>query len=120
MNNKKLGTAFEREICQYLAKNGWWVHFIAPAANGGQPFDIIAVKDGDALAADCKTTVANRFSISRLEQNQIFAFERWLACGNDPPFVFIKYGAKVYMIPYSIIKSEEVIDLNEYQALYEI
>ena len=46
MNNKDIGNQFEREICEILAKNGWWVHFISPNKSGAQPVDIIAVRDG--------------------------------------------------------------------------
>ena len=38
MNNKKKGTAFEKEMCDLLAIKGYWVHFIAPDARGAQPF----------------------------------------------------------------------------------
>ena len=113
MNNKKLGTAFEREVCEILAAEGYWVHFITPDARGAQPFDIIAVKDGRAVAIDCKTCVASRFGISRLEDNQICAFERWMACGNGMPVVWVKHDGKIYRIPYGLIKAEKSIKLRE-------
>ena len=50
MNNKIIGTAFEKEMCELLANRGYWVHFITPDNRGAQPFDIIAVKDGKAFA----------------------------------------------------------------------
>ena len=113
MNNKKLGTEFEREFCELLAGRGYWVHFITPAANGGQPFDVIAVKGGEAYAYDCKTSVSRQFSIFRLEYNQIFAFERWLACGNNGPRVAVKYQGKVYIVFYTDLKERKTIDLLE-------
>ena len=113
MNNKKLGTEFEQEVCELLASKGYWAHFITPDARGAQPFDIIAVKNGRAIAADCKTCVANWFHITRLEENQISAFELWLRCGNEMPQVFVKHNDKVYMIPYGRIKEEGKIKINE-------
>lgn len=112
MNNKKLGSAFEKEFSELLASKGWWVHFITPAANGGQPFDIIAVKGGDARAFDCKTSATHNFPYSRLEENQIMAFEKWLACGNADPFIAVKYNEKIYLIKYRRLKIYGRIDLD--------
>ena len=118
-SNKAIGTEFENEMVDYLKKNRWWVHFIAPAANGSQPFDIIAVKGGKSLAADCKTSSRKIFAITRLEENQVMAFEYWLACGNDMPLVFIKYNNHAYSVPYSLLKREGSIDIEaEAEFLY--
>lgn len=113
MNNKKLGSAFEREVCDILAASGWWVHFIAPDARGAQPFDIIAVKDGRAVAIDCKTCVSNRIALTRLEDNQILAFERWIACGNEMPVILVKHNGAIYRIPYNRIKAEKSVRLGK-------
>lgn len=112
MNNKRLGTAFERMVCELLAQDGYWVHFISPDARGAQPFDIIAAKNGRALAIDCKTCAAASISIKRLEDNQIMAFERWLACGNDMPIVAVLHNEQVYWIRYDDLKSKKSIRLQ--------
>lgn len=109
--NKQIGTAFEREMCELLAHDGYWVHFIVPDARGAQPFDIIAVKNGKAIAMDCKTCVANTFNISRLEENQKMAFDRWLKCGNEEPKIAVKHDGKIYIIEYSRIIKEKSIKL---------
>lgn len=113
MNNKKLGTEFENEMCKLLSEKGWWVHFIEPKPNGAQPFDIIAVKYGRAIAIDCKTSSTKRFDIKRLEDNQICAFEKWIACGNEMPIVAIKYNGEVYTVQYEYLKHKKVVDLEE-------
>lgn len=113
MNNKRLGTAFEREFCELLASMGWWVHFITPAANGGQPFDVIACKGGVCEVYDCKTSVVHIFPLTRLEDNQIMAFERWLACGNEEPRVAVKYNGQIYLIEYGRLKRYGKIDLDK-------
>jgi Holliday junction resolvase len=100
MNNKKLGTAFEREMCSLLMQRGYWVHFITPDATGAQPFDLIAVKDGKAWAIDCKTCSKPVFSVNRLEWNQHFAFKLWMAKGNTTPLLAVKHKDTVYMIDY--------------------
>ena len=113
MNNNRLGHAFEREACEILAQQGYWVHFIAPDARGAQPFDIIAVKDGQAMAVECKTCVARSFNISRLEDNQVMAFERWIACGNGDPVVAVKHGDSIFWISYLELKKKTNIRLDE-------
>lgn len=112
MNNKRLGTAFERRVCEALKNNGYWVHFIAPDARGAQPFDVIAVKRGFAMAIDCKTCAAGRFNISRLEDNQVMAFERWLECGNDSPVVAVEHEDNIYVIPYTYLKNNKSVKLD--------
>ena len=112
VSNKSLGTAFEQEMCDLLASKGYWVHFIVPDARGAQPFDIIAVKQNNALAIDCKTCKAKSFHISRLEDNQIFAFERWIRCGNAVPLIMIKHDDKIYSVDYLTLKKKVSIRLD--------
>lgn len=113
MNNKVKGTQFEREICSILASHGYWVHFMSPDNRGAQPFDIIAVRDGLALAADCKTCDADVFSMNRLEYNQRMAFDKWLKNGNTDPVLFVKHEDHIYLVPYTELVKKERICLNE-------
>lgn len=119
MNNKRLGNMFERRMCEILVDRGYWVHFMAPDARGAQPFDLIAVKDGKALAIDCKTSVTHRFSINRLEDNQIMAFRRWLACGNEEPMLAVLYQNKIYLISYSRLETQRIVNLKLEGVWYE-
>lgn len=113
MNNKRLGTAFEREVVELLSKNGFWVHFITPNANGSQPFDIIACQDDNPAVIDCKTSSTKWFNISRLEDNQIMAFDLWFRTGNSYAYIIIKYNEKIYQIPYRMLKGLKKINLEE-------
>lgn len=113
MNNKLIGTQFEREFCNLLASSGWWVHFITPAPNGGQPFDVIAVKSGEAMAIDCKTSTSHIFPISRLEDNQIMAFEKWIRTGNGDPKIAVKYNENIYLLSYRRLNAYGRIDLDK-------
>lgn len=115
MNNKKLGTAFEKFIVRELSKTGAWVHFLSPDERGAQPFDIIAVKNGKATAIECKTLAANRnyFPYGRLEDNQIYAFEYWMACGNSTPIIAVEYKDRAYFIPYTLLRDKGRVDLEE-------
>ena len=117
MNNKKLGTAFERQVCETLKKDGYWVHFIAPDSTGSQPFDIIALKNGMAIAIECKTLDKSKkyFSIDRIEENQRMAFERWLACGNAEPLIFVEYKGSIEIIGWNELKEKEKIEMKHYK-----
>ena len=95
-----------------LSAKGYWVHFIVPDARGAQPFDIIAVKKNNAFAIDCKTCKSDIFSIRRLEDNQISAFELWLKCGNTEPLIAVKHNNLIYMLSYSELKKRRSIKLD--------
>ena len=112
MNNKRLGTAFEKRLCEWLSVRGWWVHFISPDRTGSQPFDVIAVKNGLALAIDCKTSAKPIFNISRLELNQVHAFEKWLKSGNEMPLVAVEYEGHIFFVKYSDLKQNGKVDLR--------
>ena len=113
MNNKVIGSKFEHEMCEELARRGWWVHFISPDFRGAQPFDIIAVKDGYPMAIDCKTTVRPILYFERLEFNQIMSFERWLKIVKTEPQIAIKYKNAIYMVDYTQLKVQKKVDVNE-------
>ena len=116
MNNKQLGTSWERQACDILAKSGYWVHFITPDARGAQPFDVIAVKNKKAYAIECKTIVGGKryFSMDRLEDNQRMAFGRWVACGNGEPIILIKQVNDIISIKYvELLNLKKRVDLIE-------
>lgn len=117
-NNKRLGNAFERKMCELLADDGWWVHFIQPDARGMQPFDIIAVQDGTAIAIDCKTCEDHIFRLSRLEDNQRLAFQKWKSCGNSFAMLAVLYDGDVYMIDYDVLAKYGKVDFNCMEAKY--
>ena len=112
-NNKQIGAKFEQEFVEILAKEGFWAHFLSPSPTGAQPFDVIAMKDGCAYCFDCKTSVKPIFPLSRLEDNQILAFDKWLQCGGREPMVAVKYDNKVYLVSYTQLKLEGSVDLRK-------
>lgn len=119
LNNKRLGNSFEVAFCHTLNDMGYWVHFITPNKAGAQPFDVIAVKNGKTLACDCKTSCKPIFPFSRLEDNQVFAFEKWLACGNTNPKIAVLWESKVYLLDYRDLKEKGKIDLRQKEVFYE-
>lgn len=113
MNNKQLGTAFEQRMCSILKSKGYWVHFFAPDNRGAQPCDLIYVKNGIAHIADCKTLSEKQstFYISRMEDNQIFAFDLWMKRGNTVPIVFIEHGNEIKAVRWTELKAKGKIKL---------
>lgn len=103
MNNKSAGTAFEREFAELLAEKGFWVHRLQDNQNG-QPFDIIAVKNGRAYAFDCKDCAGRSFPLSRIEENQRMAMERWEECGNGTGYFAVHFTASgTHILPFEEI-----------------
>ena len=117
MNNKQIGTSFEKEFCELLAARGFWVHFMSPSASGAQPCDIIACKDNTPYLFDCKTCEKDIFHISRLENNQLLAFQRFDKTGNDLAFIAVKHDKKVYLIQFfKLLKLQNVKLTAEFLA----
>lgn len=117
MNNKKLGNDFEREFEWFMRERGYWVHFCVPNASGAQPCDFVAVKDDHAYLIDCKTSAVKVFSMRRLEDNQINAFERWNKCGNFGAGIAVKYKNDIYYIPYTLLKINGKITLDMFYKI---
>lgn len=90
MSNKKDGSAFEREFAEKLSANGYWVHLLRDNQNG-QPFDLIAARDGVAFAFDCKECISGKFPLSRIEENQKTAMRLWMECGNNEPMFALQF-----------------------------
>lgn len=118
MNNKRLGTAFEREFCELLAARGFWVHFMSPSASGAQPCDIIACKNNTPYLFDCKTCEDEIFRISRIEENQKFAFMRFIKSGNKNCFIAVKHKTKIYLIDWKTLEIDEKVRIQN-ELLFE-
>lgn len=70
------GRQFEDYIVKLLGEHGYWVHRLSPDETGQQPFDIIALKGNVVYAYDAKVlSNGKRFPLSRVEDNQITAFD---------------------------------------------
>lgn len=121
MNNKKLGISFEQYVCKVLAKNGVWVHFLAPDSRGAQPFDIIAAKDGHVWAIECKTldSKVRLFTIDRLEQNQRMSFKKWRDCGNGEPLIFVWHNHEIKVIEYKDLEKAGKVDMYKSDSAWK-
>ena len=108
MNNKQAGNEFEREFCEILAIDGFWSHFMGGNRNG-QPADIIAVRNKKAYLIDAKDCQNDRFVLSRIEANQDTAMRYWELCGNNQGLFVLKTSKGVYMLPYGVVQSLEIM-----------
>lgn len=95
-NNQQRGKDLENRFLEWLSTNGYWAHFITPAPDGSQPFDIVAGKSGLIFAFDCKTLVGEtRFPLSRVEDNQRTAFQLMNKMGNGHTYFIIEVQENV-------------------------
>lgn len=98
MSNKKMGTDFERKFCQNLADKGFWVHNMAQNQQG-QPFDVIAAKNGKTYIIDCKVCSKDVFRLSRIEDNQYLSMTLWNETGNGVGWFALELSdKKVYLM----------------------
>lgn len=104
MSNKKLGNSFEAELCEILAKEGFWAHNLAQNS-AGQPADVIAVKDGEAFLIDCKVCSQGKFQYSRIEENQDLSMELWHDCGNGYGWFALKFDTGIYMVDRASLRN---------------
>ena len=127
MNNKKLGNDFEQELCEILEDHGFWAHNFANRKNG-QPADIIAAKGRLAFLIDAKVCTYDVFRLSRMEENQRYAMDRWIDCENGSPYFALKTTNCVYMVTYDMLKTLEadgkkqlnILDIKRYGVPFEI
>lgn len=109
----------------FLAKKGYWVHYIEGSAHtGAQPCDVIAIRRDFPELYDCKTLAAKNglFPISRIEDNQRLAFQRLRKCRNRKTFfsLAILWNNDIYIIDFDDINfSEKSIDLKDIKPTWE-
>ena len=105
MSNRKLGNAFEFELCERLSEYGFWAHNMAQNS-AGQPADVIAARNKVAYLIDCKVCSANGFALSRMEDNQDLSMGLWKECGNGEGWFALKLGdGRIFMIPHFTIRA---------------
>lgn len=104
-HNRKTGTSFERDLCQELSRYGFWAHNLAQNS-AGQPFDVIAARDGRTYPIDCKVCDRDIFRLNRIEENQFSAMTLWREMGNGEGWFALKMSSgEVYMIPFSLMEA---------------
>lgn len=95
-----------------LHSRGFWVHNMAQNA-AGQPFDVIAVRNGRAYPFDCKVCGSDRFPLSRIEENQASAMKRWREAGNGEGWFALEMSSgAIYLLPFSFLEMLTVKSLG--------
>ena len=116
MSNKSNGTAFERAFAELLSEEGFWAHCLKDNVNG-QPFDVIAAKNGRTYVFDCKDCQTDRFVLSRIEENQRNAMSLWAETGNYQGMFAVKFSGRIYLIPHRML---EILVGNGTKSVTEI
>ena len=113
------GEEFEIIVCNWLKDNGYWALLIPRNKSGAQPFDILAIRNSEIYAVDCKVCSEPRLRLSRIEDNQWLAFESIkkktsATCG----FVWYHEGKTGFIDYEDAVKARDLglnsINLEEY------
>lgn len=98
--NRKIGTGFEKELCLSLYGYGFWAHNLAQNSQG-QPFDVIAAKNGHTYPIDCKVCEKDIFRLERVEENQYSAMTLWRQTGNGEGWFALRMtNGEVWLISF--------------------
>lgn len=117
---------FEHEFAEQLAAQGFWVHVLQDNKNG-QPFDIIAARNGTTYVFDCKDCQNDKFQLSRIEENQKNAMLLWAETGNQAGLFALQMTERIYVIALKAImilkeqglKQIGIHELNRYGRTIE-
>jgi len=100
-DNRKIGTGFEKQLCVSLSGYGFWAHNLAQNSQG-QPFDVIAARNGKVHPIDCKVCEKNIFKMERVEENQASALTLWRETGNGEGWFALKMNnGAVFFVSFS-------------------
>ena len=103
-SNRKNGNVFEKELCRDLSKCGFWVHLMTQNSQG-QPFDVIAARNGVSYPIDCKVCDKDIFKMERIEENQFSAMSLWKETGNGEGWFALRMrNGAVYLIPFTLLQ----------------
>lgn len=103
--NRKVGTGFERDLCLSLSGCGFWAHNLAQNSQG-QPFDVIAARNGVSYPIDCKDCSKNIFKMERIKENQFSAMSLWEETGNGEGWFALRMmNGAVYFLSFTVIRN---------------
>ena len=66
----------------------------------GQPFDLLAAKNGKTYVIDCKDCNGKTFRLSRIEENQRTAMRLWQETGNREGLFAIRFQEQIYLVGF--------------------
>ena len=107
--NRKVGNSFEKDLCRSLSAYGFWCHNLAQNSQG-QPFDVIAARNGVSYPIDCKDCSKNIFKMERIEENQFSAMTLWSDTGNGEGWFALRLSnGAVYMVSFSNMEANALV-----------
>lgn len=111
----ELGKNFELQLCEYFAKNNYYVIYNEKGVTGSQPVDMVVIKNNIATMIECKNLEnSNSFPINRLEMNQLLSYKRFCECNNTNFIIAIKNKNNVYFIDFGLLQFyKKSIPLNK-------
>ncbi len=102
--NRKVGNGFEKDLCRSLAASGFWCHNLAQNSQG-QPFDVIAARNGVSYPIDCKDCAKDIFKMERIEENQFSAMSLWKETGNGESWFALRMrNGAVYLFSFTVLR----------------
>lgn len=120
-SNRKNGSTFEKELCRSLSKCGFWVHLMTQNSQG-QPFDVIAARNGISYPIDCKDCAKDVFKMERIEENQLSAMSLWKETGNGEGWFALRMrNGTVYFFSLTVLRGlfslKTVLSASEIRAV---
>lgn len=102
--NRRTGNGFEKDLCHSLSAYGFWTHRMTQNSQG-QPFDVIAARNGVSYPIDCKDCAKNIFKMERIEENQFSAMMLWKDTGNGEGWFALRLmNGEVRFISFSRLR----------------
>ena len=82
-----------------------WVHLMTQNSQG-QPFDVIAARNGVSYPIDCKDCAKDIFKMERIEENQFSAMSLWEETGNGEGWFALRMmNGAVYFLSFTVIRN---------------
>ncbi|WP_249961681.1 hypothetical protein [Histophilus somni] len=109
MLSRDYGKRTEEKVAEYFSEKGYWVYQF-PQSIKGQPADLIVVKNNIATLIEVKHCKNDRFTLNRIEPNQLTTFNFFKSKGNTNHKIAIQFKSGLFLLDFSyidiLIKSE--------------
>lgn len=103
MKNHEIGKITEFKAAEFFSDKGYWV-YQCPKTEAGQPADLIIAKNNIITLVEVKHCKNNRFTLNRIEPNQLSTYDFYKTKGNTNHKILIKFKKGVYMMDFGYIK----------------
>lgn len=104
LNSRKLGVLTEEKAKEIFFNKGYWV-YQCPSNIKGQPADLIIAKDNKITLVEVKHCKNNRFTLNRIEENQLSTYKYFKTKGNTNHKILVKFKDGIYLIDFYHIYS---------------